>query len=405
MNISIPALSLVVLIGAPGSGKSSFARRHFRPGEVLSPAAGPAQAGADTAADALQALHQAAARRLAAGRLTVIDAANLQARQRQPLVALARAHDVPPVAIVFDARAAPAPALPAGLRQLPREGFRHVAVLAGADSIRAARLQRQPLPCDKRSLRGPFDIVGDVHGCHAELCELLHALGYQIENGATNAPGAPPALRVTPPAGRTLVFAGDLVDRGPDTPAVLRLALHMLQNGTALWAPGNHDSKLQRHLCGHKVQLTHGLADSVAQLAHQPPAFGQQVAAAIGALPSHLVLDGGRLVVAHAGLQEAYQGRHSGRVRAFALYGDTTGATDAQGLPQRRDWAASYRGRASVVYGHTPVATPRWVNRTLCIDTGCVFGGRLTALRYPEGELVSVPARRTYCHHPWAGVA
>ena len=108
------------------------------------------------------------------------------------------------------------------------------------------------------------------------------------------------------------------------------------------------------------------------------------------------MLDDGKLVVAHAGMKEAWQGRASSRVREFALYGETTGETDDYGLPVRHDWAAEYRGRALVVYGHTPVPEATWVNGTICIDTGCVFGGRLTALRYPEREVVEVPALRTW---------
>src|SRR5204863_2243151 len=111
---------------------------------------------------------------------------------------------------------------------------------------------------------------------------------------------------------------------------------------------------------------------------------------------SHFVLDDGKLVVAHAGMKEIMQGRGSGAVRDFALYGETTGETDEFGLPVRYNWAAEYHGVAQVVYGHTPVPQPEWLNRTINIDTGCVFGGKLSALRYPEGELVSVPARRVY---------
>jgi len=113
-------------------------------------------------------------------------------------------------------------------------------------------------------------------------------------------------------------------------------------------------------------------------------------------LISHYVLDGGKLVVSHAGLIERLQGRASARVRSFCLYGQTTGETDEFGLPVRYPWANDYRGRAMVLYGHTPVPAPEWVNGTLCLDTGCVFGGRLTALKYPEREIVSVPAARVY---------
>ena len=83
-------------------------------------------------------------------------------------------------------------------------------------------------------------------------------------------------------------------------------------------------------------------------------------------------------------------------MREFALYGETTGETDEFGLPVRFNWAAEYRGKAAVVYGHTPVPDPEWLNNTVCIDTGCVFGGSLTALRWPEREFVSVKAHATY---------
>ena len=151
-----------------------------------------------------------------------------------------------------------------------------------------------------------------------------------------------------------------------------------------------------RKLKGRDVQVTHGLAETLEQLAAEPDELREQARDFLDSLVSHVVLDDGRLVVAHAGMKESYQGRASGRVRDFALYGETTGETDEFGLPVRLQWAADYRGRAAVVYGHTPVAEPEWHNNTINIDTGCVFGGRLTALRWPERELVSVPAARTY---------
>jgi protein phosphatase len=170
----------------------------------------------------------------------------------------------------------------------------------------------------------------------------------------------------------------------------------MVAAGQALAVPGNHENKLIRALSGKNVQVSHGLAETLGQLAGEDEEFRRQVGEFCRGLVSHLVLDGGRLVVAHAGLKEAYHGRASGRVRSFALYGDTTGETDEYGLPVRYPWAADYRGRAMVLYGHTPVPEPEWVNNTLCLDTGCVFGGRLTALRYPEREIVSVPAERVW---------
>lgn len=170
----------------------------------------------------------------------------------------------------------------------------------------------------------------------------------------------------------------------------------MHAHGVALAVPGNHDHKLMRKLQGRDVTIANGLRESLEQLAAEPSEFATAVAAFLESLPSHLVLDGGELIVAHAGIRARYQGRVSRRVRDFALYGDTTGTLDEAGLPIRRDWAADYHGHAHVVYGHTPVEVPEWFNRTINIDTGCVFGGRLTALRWPERELVSVPARREY---------
>jgi protein phosphatase len=154
--------------------------------------------------------------------------------------------------------------------------------------------------------------------------------------------------------------------------------------------------KLLRKLRGKDVQITHGLAESLEQLEKETPEFRREVAGFLDELISHYVLDDGKLVVAHAGMRAEMQGRGSGKVREFALYGETTGETDEFGLPIRFNWAAEYRGDAMVVYGHTPVPRAEWLNRTINIDTGCVFGGSLTALRYPEKELVSVTARATY---------
>jgi protein phosphatase len=266
-----------------------------------------------------------------------------------------------------------------------------VHILRGVADIDAATIGYQRLFNDKRELTGPFDIIGDVHGCLSELESLLGSLGYTVVRSDDGRP-----IDAVPADGRTAVFVGDLVDRGPDTPGVLRLVMGMVAAGHALCVSGNHENKLLRARRGRKVQVSHGLAESLAQLDTQSSEFGADVDRFLDGLVSHYVLDGGGLVVAHAGLTEAYQGRASGRVRSFALYGDTTGEIDEYGLPVRYPWANEYRGRATVVYGHTPMVTPEWVNNTICVDTGCVFGGHLTALRYPERGLVSVPAEQVW---------
>jgi diadenosine tetraphosphatase ApaH/serine/threonine PP2A family protein phosphatase len=243
---------------------------------------------------------------------------------------------------------------------------------------------------DRRDEHGPFDIVGDVHGCYDEVLELLGLLGYQHDETS--------AMRH--PLGRRVIFVGDLVDRGPKIVEAVTLARRMVEAGQAFCVTGNHDNKLLRYLRGHSVQISHGLDASIAQIEALPEGERADWVAAydhfLGALGSHLVLDGGHLVVAHAGIREADQGGDSPRIRAFTLYGLPTGEKDVNGLPIRVNWAADYTGAATVVYGHTPVTEPVWQNNTINIDTGCVFGGRLTALRWPERTLVSVPARRVY---------
>lgn len=416
-DVQVPALCLIALVGVSGSGKTTFAREKFAPFEAISSDACRALVSGDensqeASNDAFDILYAIAGKRLDRGLLTVVDATNTSKEARANVVATARAHDVLPVAIVLDAgvdvaieRNRDRPERPFGdgpirrqesqlrrsIRHLGKEGFRVVRVLKGPGEIAAATIVREPLLNDLRHLHGPFDIVGDVHGCLDELVDLLGALGYEIVRDEQGRP-----VDAAHPEGRTFVFVGDLVDRGPDVTGVLRLAMGMTEAGHALAVPGNHENKLVRALDGAKVKVSHGLAETLDQLAAEPEEFVKAVRAWCYGLVSHLVLDDGRLVIAHAGLKEAYQGRASGRVRAFALYGDTTGETDEYGLPVRYPWAEEYRGRALVAYGHTPTPELEWVSNTICLDTGCVFGGRLSALRYPERETVSVDARATY---------
>ncbi|MFC9664919.1 metallophosphoesterase [Nocardia sp. NPDC127606] len=247
------------------------------------------------------------------------------------------------------------------------------------------------LPRDRRDLTGPFDVIGDVHGCRSELETLLGELGYTLTRDERGRP-----VGATHPDDRTVVFVGDLVDRGPDTPGVLRLVMGMVAAKTALCVTGNHDHKLMRALDGRNVRIAHGLEQSLSQLADEDLEFRTAAHAFLGTLPSHYLLDGGKLVVAHAGLPESLHGSTSGRARSFALYGSPTGELDEHGYPIRYDWAQDYRGTATVLYGHTPVHALNWVNNTLCLDTGAVFGGTLSALRYPEMSTISVPAEQVW---------
>ncbi|MEU9574464.1 polynucleotide kinase-phosphatase [Streptomyces massasporeus] len=406
--LPVTDLSLVVLIGASGSGKSTFARRHFKPTEVISSDFCRGLVSDDendqgATKDAFDVLHFIAGKRLAAGRRTVVDATSVQSDARRQLIDLAKRHDVLPIAIVLDvpeevcaernaARTDRADMprrvihrhtreLRRSLRHLEREGFRKVHILRGVEEVEHATVVTEKRFNDLTHLTGPFDIIGDIHGCAAELEALLGKLGY---------------VDGVHPEGRTAVFVGDLVDRGPDSPGVLRRVMAMVKSGNALCVPGNHENKYGRYLRGRKVQHTHGLAETIEQMAGESEEFVAEVREFLDGLVSHYVLDGGRLVVCHAGLPEKYHGRTSGRVRSHALYGDTTGETDEFGLPVRYPWAEDYRGRAAVVYGHTPVPEAIWLNNTICLDTGAVFGGKLTALRWPERELADVPAEQVW---------
>jgi protein phosphatase len=425
VEIKIPKLSLVVLIGASGSGKSTFAKKHFLPTEVLSSDQCRSLVSDDensqaATTDAFEVLRFIGAKRLAAGKLTVVDATNVQEEARKPLVELARQYHALPVAIVFDLPdrlcqdrnkqrtdrnigghviRMQSSQLRRSIRNLRYEGFRHIFRLTNEDEVDASTIERIPLWNDKTDVHGPFDIIGDVHGCYEELVELLTGLGYRPD-GADAEPLLPGPVYVHP-EGRTAVFLGDVVDRGPRILDSFTLVHKMVKAGTALCVPGNHEVKLLRKLKGKDVQVVHGLDKTMKEIGSLPAEtqkpFSEALAGFIDDLVSHYVLNEGNLVVAHAGLKQEMQGRGSAKVREFCLYGETTGETDEFGLPVRHNWAAEYRGPATVVYGHTPVPEAEWLNRTINIDTGCVFGGKLTALRYPEKEILSVEAHDTYC--------
>ncbi len=421
MEIKVPALSLVILVGPSGSGKSTFAKRHFGKHEVVSSDICRGIVSNDennlkATNDAFDLLHFILRKRLKSGLLTVVDATNVQKESRQKMIQLAREFHVLPVVIILDLPQRTCEdrneiradrnfgnhvirqqkqQLRRSLKGLKREGFRKIYILKSEAEVNAVTgITREKLYSDKKELTGPFDIIGDIHGCYDETVLLLEQLGYvlhQVEDDGNNF-----GLAVTHPENRQVIFLGDLVDRGPNAPAVLRLVMSMVRAGVALCVPGNHDIKLQKKLSGKSVQLKHGLAETMEQLVNESTEFLAAVRDFLYSLISHYVLDGGKLVVAHAGILEEMQGRGSGAVRAFCLYGETTGETDEYGFHVRYNWASEYRGKAKVVYGHTTVPQPEWLNRTIDIDTGCVFGGALTALQYPSETLVSVPAKKVY---------
>jgi protein phosphatase len=412
MRIEIPEFCLVALVGGTSSGKSTFAAKHFKPTEVLSSdyfrgLVADDENDQSASAAAFDALYYIASKRLDAMKLTVIDATNIRESDRKQVISLSKEQDCHAAAIVFNIpeklclernaqradRQLPerviqrhCSEIKRSLKSLKREGFRFIYILNSAEDAENAEIVRTRLWNDKRDEHGPFDIIGDIHGCYDELCALLKKLGY-----AANKEGI-----MMHPEVRKAVFLGDLCDRGPKNTAVLRLVMSMAGAGSALCVPGNHDIKLLRKLNGRDVQISHGLQNTVDELLLESDAFRTETAEFIDSLISHFILDDGKLVVSHAGIKGKYIGRGSARVRDFCLYGETTGENDEYGLPVRLNWASEYRGRAIITFGHVPQIEPVILNNTYCLDTGCVFGGKLTALRYPEKELVSVPAQQCY---------
>ena len=402
-TINIPELSLIMLVGASGSGKSSFARKHFKDTEILSSDYCRGLVADDKndqtcTKEAFAVLNYIVSTRLHLGKLTVIDATNVKPEDRKHLVKLARDNYVLPVAIVLDipwqlchernkARSDRqfgkhvvmnhVSALRRGLRSLRKsEGFTKVHILKGVEEVNAVKIERQALWNNKKHERGPFDIIGDIHGCFDETQTLLKKLGYEISKTRDR-------YSVKHPASRKIIFVGDLVDRGPRTPEVIRLVKHAIEDEQAFCVLGNHDDKLKRALMGKKVKIAHGLQESLDQFEQESEEFRAEARNFLASLISHYVFDNGGLTVAHAGIKEEFIGRGAPSIKQFCMYGETTGEIDEFGLPVRYPWAEDYRGNTLIVYGHTPIPEPEWINNTINIDTGCVFGGKLTALRYP----------------------
>jgi protein phosphatase len=412
---------MVVLVGPAGSGKSSWAARHFLPTQIVSSDACRGmltddQTDQTASRDAFRLLYFILGERLRRGLLTVVDSTALQPAIRAELLKIAAQHSTPPVAVVFAlpqeineqwnasrAYCVPADALERhrknldlSLRALPTENFNTIYTLHSPEELASARVVISGLAPERSA--PPFDIIGDVHGCYDELAALFERLGYRWREEEQD---------FVHPEGRLPVFVGDLADRGPASLAVLTLVEGMAARDAALVVQGNHDNKLLRWLLGRKVQVRYGLSTTIAELDAQPQeerdALRPRLIALLQNAPGYLILDEGRLVVTHAGIRDAMIGQWSRAIQAFCLYGDVAGSAPETGLPIRLDWAANRPDEQAtngplIIYGHNVVAEAREVRRTMNIDTGCVFGGRLTALRYPEMDLVQVPAARDYYH-------
>lgn len=254
-------------------------------------------------------------------------------------------------------------------------------------------LERQHLKDD----HGPFDIIGDVHGCADELEDLLLLLGYELK---TTGKRGKRKVKLRHAKGRRLIFVGDLVDRGPANMDVLRLVMRAVKDEQAYCVIGNHDDKFLRWLKGRNVQVSKSLKTSVVEMKQESAKFRAKVLEFLDNLPSQLILDHGKLVIAHAGMPEPWQGVENKRTRTFAMYGEVTGKKDGDGYPVRANWARHYSGKATVIHGHVARKRVRKENKVWAIDTGCVYGGKLTAVRWPEKKTVQVQARKAWFDHP-----
>ncbi len=243
------------------------------------------------------------------------------------------------------------------------------------------------------SIPPPYDVIGDVHGCLPELISLFEEMGYKKEEDI-----------FVHPKGRIPIFLGDITDRGPDSVNTIKLVMKMVKKGKALYVVGNHCDKLYRWMKGRRVKVKWGMETTISEIERMPPDEKEKLfydfINLIENSPPYLILDKGKLIVAHAGIREDMIGRYDEDVKRFVLYGDITGEFDEYGLPIRRDWAKKYTGEAFIVYGHTPVEYPVFRYNTINIDGGCAMGGLLCSLHYPEMEITTVPARKTYYTSP-----
>ncbi|MDD3652765.1 MAG: AAA family ATPase [Desulfotomaculaceae bacterium] len=410
--VSLPGTTLLVLCGTPGCGKSTFATRYFRETMTVSSdrcrlLVSDSETNMAASREAFKLFRFTIERRLSLSRFTVADSTALTRRARSELLRIGRKYGFNVTLLIFNIPEEVCLDRNAGReRRVIRQGIarmqkmlRHTLQVAhseGFDQVRVLSQEDMYNPALKIEIRshevtvpGPFDIIGDIHGCFNELNMLLDKLGYRKRSGY-----------YTHPNGRKAVFPGDLTDRGPHSLDSFWLVKAMVDSGNALYIPGNHCRKLSRYLEGRNVKLANGLEKTVAEIealpADEREFFKEEFLKLYYGAPPYLILDKGRLVVSHGGIKEDMIGKVSERVRNFCFFGDTTGETTADGLPVRRDWAKDYRGDALIVYGHTPVSKAIFVNNTIDIDQGCAMGGKLTALSYPELSLTQVPAQAAY---------
>lgn len=411
-GISLPRTTLLVLCGVPGCGKSTFASRYFRDSMIVSSdqcrvLVSDSETNMAASREAFKLFRFTIERRLSLGRFTVADSTAITRRARRELLHIGRKYGFNVTLLIFNIPEGTCLARNAGrnrrvihlviarmqkmlrqtLKNAHNEGFDDVHVISEEDINNSSfeiKIRNHEV-----TLPGPFDIIGDIHGCYDELIVLLDKLGYRKRFNY-----------YFHPEGRKAVFLGDLTDRGPRSLDSFWLVKHMVDSGNALYVPGNHCRKLSRYLEGRNIKIANGLEKTVAEIKLLPEDereyFREKFLNLYREAPPYLILDRGRLVVSHGGIKEEMIDKVTERIRSFCFFGDATGEITEEGLPVRRDWAKEYSGDALIVYGHTPVPDAVFINNTIDIDQGCVMGGKLTALRYPELEIVQVPAFAAY---------
>jgi polynucleotide kinase-phosphatase len=368
--------------------------------------------------EAFDTLDFVIAKRCLLNKLTFVDATHLRDYEREKYLQMAKKYHVPAIAIVLNIseteliRRDGQRDFPRGrnrikqqyqhfkktLRFIKKEGFRRVYIF-GEEELQVLNVNRlgNPLLIDVGS---GIDFIGDIHGCFDEFIEILTKLGYEANEEGY----------FIHPEGRRILSLGDVLSRGPRSIETLQFFQKHVAAGHAYMIDSNHGWKIARWLDGKNVKLAHGDENVAAEFEVYETKFGkdeserlkQQIKDLLLEAKSHYIIqkNGVNTVVAvHAGIKDHYIGKESPRISDFCRYGDTDGL-DENGKPIRKDWSASHKSNELILWGHDPKPQPLMVNNSLNIDQGVVFGGSLTAYRYPERQLVSVKAKQDYANVP-----
>lgn len=346
-------------------------------------------------------------------KLTIVDATHLHPDDRKRYITIAKNNHVPIVAIILDVEQNILLERdefrdnPRGKRRIKqqyqvfkrekrfikKEGYHATYFIHNTDEIELKRHSKNPIELD---VAKGIDIIGDVHGCFDEMIQILEKLGYEQNH----------EKYFIHPEGRKFLSLGDVMSRGPKSLETMQFFLRHVNQDLAYMIDSNHGWKIARWLDGRKVTLNHGdelVEEEIKQFQEQ---YGEEQTVELKKelkkfllnAPSHYVLTKNgvpTLVCTHAGIKDEFIGKQSYDVSDFCRYGDTDGFDDA-GKPIRKDWSIHHKASTLIIWGHDPKPKPLIINNTINIDQGVVFGGELTALRYPEKEFVSVKAKKDY---------